>query len=699
MKYLQSYITITFILLTGFTEFAVGQNMRVIDSLQNRLALVGDSERFDLLNAIGFEYRYSHPDSTIYYCSEAYNLGNKLSLKKNLSRSLSFIGLAYTYRGDYKKSLEYHDHAIEVAANQKDSVQLGHGYNNLGRMFFDGGDQMRAINNFYKALEIFERLKDKSGLAYVYRSLSSVYKAQQEYDKAIEMSEKAYRIRRETGDTRGIISALTEFGLVYKDQGYLNLALEKYSQAESLAQEVDDEVTQAEVLMAIAEINFVQKNIEQALENAEEVLHTISEVTNQKLFVRASFIKAQVQMVNKEYNEAITLLEKILSQSRTSGNLEFELEALALSAQCYEKLNKMDKVRQYRDEHKLLTEKLKNTDLLREIDKLEFQLMIEKIEAENKALKSTQIANRALIEQQRFQNGMLIGAAISLLIFSTILIIFNQKRKAANQKLADINEQVIQQQKAIKEVNDKLIARNRELSELNSEKDSLMSIVAHDLKAPLNRISGLVTLIELNNNLNPEQKEYVHLIKGVTKSGTDLIADLLDVNSLNESGKHHEVETHIDFKQLILSRINSFQLSAEAKLIEIKFSDSITYSFFSVSDYWTRIIDNLISNAIKFSSLNASLFIEGTTEPGFAVFRIKDEGPGFTEEDKQSVFQRFKKLSARPTGGESSNGLGLAIVKTLVERLRGTISLNSKSGEGAEFVVKVPVAKVTQLKS
>jgi signal transduction histidine kinase len=73
---------------------------------------------------------------------------------------------------------------------------------------------------------------------------------------------------------------------------------------------------------------------------------------------------------------------------------------------------------------------------------------------------------------------------------------------------------------------------------------------------------------------------------------------------------------------------------------------------------------------------------------------IKDEGPGFSDADKQLMFQKFKKLSARPTGGESSNGLGLAIVKTLVDRLNGTISLESRAkGAGAEFTVTLPALK------
>lgn len=70
---------------------------------------------------------------------------------------------------------------------------------------------------------------------------------------------------------------------------------------------------------------------------------------------------------------------------------------------------------------------------------------------------------------------------------------------------------------------------------------------------------------------------------------------------------------------------------------------------------------------------------------------ISDQGPGFSEEDKAKVFQKFKKLSARPTAGETSNGLGLSIVKTLVERLKGSVTLLSEKGKGSEFIIRLPL--------
>lgn len=106
-----------------------------------------------------------------------------------------------------------------------------------------------------------------------------------------------------------------------------------------------------------------------------------------------------------------------------------------------------------------------------------------------------------------------------------------------------------------------------------------------------------------------------------------------------------------------------------------------------------RIIDNLVSNAIKFSPRNSQVSVVGKKEGDAIIISVKDNGPGFLESDRTFLFQKFKRLSAQPTGGESSNGLGLAIVKTLIDRLGGEIALSSEPGNGAEFIVRIPEKK------
>ncbi|MBX2897843.1 MAG: tetratricopeptide repeat-containing sensor histidine kinase [Cyclobacteriaceae bacterium] len=647
---------------------AFGQNLTTIDSLRKSLSEEPTIAQFDLLNAIGFEYRYSYPDSTIFYCSRAYELGKRIKVDKNLSKPLSFIGLAYANKGVYNKSAEYHEHAIQVAIDQQDSVQLGFGYNNLGRMYFDGGDLVRASDNLVRSRDIFEVLQEKLGLAYVYRSLANLYKSQDQFDQAVEMSTRAYELRKQLGDKRSIVSSLLELGLIYESMDNTDMALQKMRLADSIARQVNDRVTLAELDLGMAEILFDENQVDEAYAKANEVLTIITDLSNQKLFIRASLIKARYLVTKKRYTEALVIFEDIIAKSEASGNLVYQIEATHGASGCYLALGNHSKAHELNDRFEILEEKVKNTDLQQQIERLQFQLQIEKKERENVLLKSAQVKNESLLSAQRFQNRLLIGLIISVTAAMIIFWNFSRRRKLVNQQLK---------------------AQNHQLSELNDEKNSLMNIVAHDLKAPLNRILGLTQVLELEGELSPKQKEYIQMIKNSTRAGSNLIIDLLDVNAIEEKGSAPVAASH-NLKEWFDERIKTFQLAADAKQLKLEAANNAPAAFVTDADFMGRIFDNLLSNAIKFSPAGKTIRVLVFAEHNVLKLVISDEGPGFSEQDKQLIFQKFKKLSARPTGGESSNGLGLAIVKTLVDRLNGNIQLESRPGQGASFTVIIP---------
>lgn len=686
-----------FILVAFFaSSFQVhSQNLSVIDSLRASLNVNTQSkpDQFETLNSIGFEYRYSYPDSTIYYCTQAYELGKDIELTKNLSKPLSFMGLAYANKGNYNKSAEYHDKAIQVAITQQDSTQLGFGYNNLGRMFFDGGDLVRAFDNFILSRDIFEALQEKSGLAYVYRSLANIYKSQNDFEKAIEMSTHAYELRRQLDDKRGIVSSLLELGLIYETKGDTKEALKKLQMADSVAHYINDKVTSAELEQGSAEILFNEKNYEESYAKATKVLKTVSEITNQKLFIRASLIRGKYFLEHKRYLSALPVFEDIIAKAEQSGNLIYQIDAIRSAATCYLALGNIVKSTDLMNKFEILQEQIKNTDLQRQIERLQFLLQIEKKEKENELLKAAQIESDSLISAQRFQNRLLLLLIISVTVVTVIFWHFNRKRKVVNQKLQDQNDRILKQQEEISKVNENLRKQNFQLNELNSEKNSLMNIVAHDLKSPLNRISGLASIMEMEGGLPNKQQEYLRMIKNATNSGSNLIIDLLDVNAIEENTST-PIISPVNLGSLIEERVSSYKVPADIKSIQLEINCFFHDSFNSDLDYLNRIIDNLLSNAIKFSPKNSTVKISGEIIGEVAILSISDNGPGFSEADKALLFQKFRKLSARPTGGESSNGLGLAIVKTLVDRLGGKIDLLSERGKGAEFVVKIPSSKI-----
>jgi signal transduction histidine kinase len=669
---------------------AVAQNLDTVESLRRQLITANKEQTFELLCAIGFEYRYSYPDSTLMYCERALDLGKEIDLKTGLSKTLSFMGLAYANKGDYINSIEHHRRAIELAIEQDDSTQLAHGYNNIGRMFYDQGDLVRSFDNLIRAKEIFEELDDKSGLAYVYRSMANVYSTQRDFRKALEMSNIAYQLRVENGETRMIVSSLMELGIIYQAADDPKNALTHFLKADSASANINDAVTRSELSLGLAEILLEEGNLEEGYGRTHNVLTTITEKTNQKLFLRATYLQAKYFYARKDYDRAIALLRTTLQSAESTNNVLFQRDASHLLAEIYRLRKDPGREMEFSNRYKIFSGMLENTDLSRQIERLQFQLELEKKDKVFEQLKTREARNTALIAKQRFQNVILIIVLMSITTIAAILWANSRRRRLINHKLALQNSHIVSQREAISRQNEDLSRSNQVLSDLNQEKNTLMNIVAHDLKSPLNRISGLATVLESDSSLSPAMQRYTKMIREATRSGLDLITDLLDVNALEEvSGALHLHEVRVG--PLLEERVKSMQLPADAKSIKLELKTDVNGSITTDENYLNRIIDNLLSNAIKFSPNGSTVQVTGRISNGALILTVKDAGPGFLEEDKPFLFQKFKKLSARPTGGESSNGLGLAIVKTLVDRLRGDIKLETVRGRGSEFIITLPL--------
>lgn len=108
-----------------------------------------------------------------------------------------------------------------------------------------------------------------------------------------------------------------------------------------------------------------------------------------------------------------------------------------------------------------------------------------------------------------------------------------------------------------------------------------------------------------------------------------------------------------------------------------------------------QVLDNLISNAVKFSPPGREIVVSVTAESGDAECRVRDHGPGFTDRDKPRLFHRYARLSAKPTGGEPSSGLGLSIARKLTRAMNGTLACESAPGSGATFILRLPLAAAT----
>lgn len=171
-----------------------------------------------------------------------------------------------------------------------------------------------------------------------------------------------------------------------------------------------------------------------------------------------------------------------------------------------------------------------------------------------------------------------------------------------------------------------------------------------------------------------------------------MITNILNVEKIEKSIEEISLQAY-NLSPVVNNVCKQFTKSAKAK--ELQINTSIDDNVIALVDerYVIQVIENLLSNAIKFSPPGKSISVFLTREPEKCLMEIKDEGPGLSEKDKSKLFQRFQRLSAKPTANESSTGLGLSIVKKFVESMKGKIWCESKLGEGASFFVELQLVK------
>ncbi len=283
-------------------------------------------------------------------------------------------------------------------------------------------------------------------------------------------------------------------------------------------------------------------------------------------------------------------------------------------------------------------------------------------EAENKLLQEK-------IEKETIRTRELTLVAAALGIIGVLIAIGFVLKRNAHRRLKATNDLIVQQ--------------NEKLSELNYEKNSLISIVSHDLNTllPPFKYGGQV-LQNDTNRLTEEQQKAMNRILQAGAYGERLIRQILDVERA-DIGNHKMQLEKFDLRAFAEEMVDNFMPMAERKNIKLH-TDTSGKKLFILSDRYlvSRICENLLSNAIKYTPQGKKVWMHISEEQENISIKVRDEGVGIDKEELPYLFSKYSKISSRPTDGEASNGLGLSIVKRIVEEINGRITCESEVGKG-----------------
>jgi len=252
-------------------------------------------------------------------------------------------------------------------------------------------------------------------------------------------------------------------------------------------------------------------------------------------------------------------------------------------------------------------------------------------------------------------------------------------------------EHYYQEQKLAKfyaDLEKKVAERTQELR----KKNEFLNMAVHDLKNPITAIQGFSEILQYDCK-DIDDDEVIEIAGKILTSSQqmfNLVKNILEVNAI-ELGKIKLLFSKQNILPIVQGLLKNYTTIAQAKNIQLQlnYADDKCYVKVDTNGIY-RILDNLISNAIKYSLPNKKILINLDNNYDKVRFKIQDEGPGLSDADQQKLFGQFTRLTPQPTGGEHSTGLGLFIVKQLVESMQGKVWCESILGHGAAFIVEFP---------
>lgn len=294
----------------------------------------------------------------------------------------------------------------------------------------------------------------------------------------------------------------------------------------------------------------------------------------------------------------------------------------------------------------------------------------------------------------------MLGVAVLLLILALLLLKAHRKAQKANRRLEELNEEIRQKNTVLKERNEEIKVQHQaiqqqkqSLEEINEVKDKMFSIIAHDLRSPLNTLQGVLRLLHLDALSPDELKMLLPDLSRKMDMSISLLDNLLHWARSQMHGLRVDPST-FPIERVLVETIGHMDQLAEQKNIHIHYNTGYTLMVHADLEMVRLIMRNLISNAIKFSFPNNQIEINITQKNQKAVISVVDYGVGMEKDIQQDVFSQSG-YTTIGTAQEKGTGLGLGLCQEFVRHNQGDIWVESHPGEGTTFTFTLPIATQT----
>lgn len=576
--------------------------------------------------------KFSEPKKAIELANFVYVQSLKSSDEKLEALSLYQLGVCSELTSAYPQAMKYLSEAIKLSHKLGEKKIMADSLNYVGVIHDNLNNYSNALKAYFRALKIYEDIKENKKTAIVLSNIGLIYTNIKDFRNALKFYSHALDIAEEEDDTESLLITNINIGLTHSQLGNFEEALKFLNDAMEIAFKTNDKKRTSIALDHIADTYIKLKKHEEAFKLYAKSREIKQELGDRRGLVKIFSTLGSLQIIDNNLTEAKNNLEKALELATELGIKRSIYELHKMLSEVYERINNTAKA--------LYHLKLAYTR--------EMELVSEEAE-----LKAKNISTQLEIEQAQ--------------------------KEAEIQRLKNI--ELAQALEDVKKL-------NVNLKELNDEKNEFMAIAVHDLKNPLQNILSTARIIKRSDDLpRNELNEFTTNIISQTDRMFNIIKKLLDHNAIDQ-GEIKIKNSTFDVNTVCSELMHNFRDDAENKKIKLQLNSFNGELFIKTDkDILYEILQNLVSNAIKFSPEYKDITVNIGESDNKIKIEVIDQGPGFSDEDKKKMFNKFSRLSAKPTGDEHSTGLGLSIVKKLCEILGASLKLESKPAEGAKFTI------------
>jgi signal transduction histidine kinase/Flp pilus assembly protein TadD len=646
-----------------------------IDSLSQVLkGSLPDTSRIKALIELADLNKYINIQQSRQYNDEALALAEKLDDPRMKAMIYSQRAYLMYDSGNPSGALHFDNLSLENNLILRDSDNISRDYNNIGNDYYDLGEYDDAYYYFTQSHRIAGQVHDTLRMLIAYHNVGRVFKELGQYERALDHIQLAKRMSMQQKDDEGIAYAYDEIGDIQLRRNQLDSAQQSLMLAMTTARKFNARYLEPRIHSKLAMVYLKRKEYDIARAHYDSA-HALNSFTNDRFGVaEVELGRGIVFSEEGQYDRALEKVEGSLAIAKELNARVLEIKCFNQLATLWELKGDFEKALTYYKQYKQLEDTLFSQEMQGKLLRDQLRFETESRDSRIAFLSELQVLQRGELKKQEFiRNILVVVMALSGIL---LLSVYRSGRRRRQ-----INMLLLKHQEETEK-------RSEELERLNQVKDKFFSIISHDLRSPINALSGLLDLLDKGAVTEEELPKHIRELKARFNHTRTLLNNLLDwtllqMDKLNLQASKINIHSIVDENIQLLGSVQSkdIKLTNDVPEDTIGYADSNTINL---------VIRNLMTNAIKFTNDGGEVLIKAKDSGKEWIVQVSDNGVGMAEDVLKMLFDKTAPYTTRGTANEKGTGLGLILCKEFVEKNGGRIWVESLEEKGSTFYFTLP---------